>query len=152
MIQLLLEPYPVNPFLVYAALFEKPECLDFLLRPYRDYKPEHLLAMMPDGEQGLVAALIAHNRYQTFTESEVINDPLLIRFIMAPEKSVPISTFNGPREPDQHSTMVRRLLSELLIGHGSAWEQDQFQAFSSGLRLEICNVDDIVKVREGIPR
>jgi hypothetical protein len=152
MIQLLLEPYPVNPFLVYAAFFKKPECLDFLLRPYKDYKPEHLLAMIPDRETWeLVAALIVHRPEQPYTETEVVNDPLLIRFVTLPEKPVPISTFKGPREPEQHSTMIRRLLSELLIGHGSAWEQDQFQAFASGLRLGICNVDDIVKVCEGIP-
>ncbi|KAF8344684.1 hypothetical protein F5887DRAFT_1075096 [Amanita rubescens] len=61
--------------------------------------------------------------------------------------AVPISTFKGPREPEQHSTMIHQLLSELLIGHGSAWEQDQFQAFASGLRLGICNINDIVKPR-----
>ncbi|KAF8320954.1 hypothetical protein F5887DRAFT_927957 [Amanita rubescens] len=45
MVQLLLEPYPVNPFLVYAAFFQDDSCFDFLLRPYQDYLPEHLLAM-----------------------------------------------------------------------------------------------------------
>ncbi|KAF8722469.1 hypothetical protein AX14_009789 [Amanita brunnescens Koide BX004] len=48
MIQLLVEPHLVNPFLVYAALFNSPACLEFLLRPYKDYHPDHLLAMIQD--------------------------------------------------------------------------------------------------------
>ena len=48
MIQLLLEPYPIDPFLVYAGFFDNSRCFDFLLRPYHEYKPQHLLAMIRD--------------------------------------------------------------------------------------------------------
>ena len=46
---LLLEPYPVSPFLVYAAFSPGPECLNFLAcGSYGNYELEHLLQMIPD--------------------------------------------------------------------------------------------------------
>ena len=148
MIQLLLEPYPVNPFLVYAAFFQSPECLDFLLSPYLEYKPEHLLAMIRDPEtRELVAAVLAHTPDETFTTAEAVAmHPLLSRAIASDVIKSPISMFYQPRDPEQHKALIRLLLSELLIGHATPWELRQFQSFSTGLRLGICGVDDIVKV------
>ena len=97
MIQLLLEPYPVNPFLVYMAFFDSPECLDFLLTPYREYKPQHLLAMIPDREtRNLIAAVLAHPRDQMFTLQEVGNNPLLSLATSSDVIRYPISKFYQP--------------------------------------------------------
>ena len=151
MVQLLLEPYPVNPFLVYAAFFDSPECLDFLLTPYREYKPEHLLAMIPDGEtRNLAAAVLAHCSDQRFTLQEVGNDPLLSLATSSDVIRYPVSKFYQPRDLEAHQALIRLLLSELLIGHATPWDLRQFKAFSTGLRLGICEVDDIVKVGEAV--
>ena len=49
LMHLLLEPYPISPFLVYAAFSPGPECLNFLAHgSYSDYKLAHLLQMIPD--------------------------------------------------------------------------------------------------------
>lgn len=151
MIQLLLEPYPVNPFLVYAAFFNNAECLEFLLRPYREYKPEHLLAMMPDREtRDLLAAVIAHDINKPYTHEEVADDPLLSRAVVMEGITMPIPMFADAREPHQHKGLVQGVLANLLIGHADAWKQVQFEAFQAGLHLGICNVDDILKVRQWI--
>jgi hypothetical protein len=80
MIQLLREPYPVDPFLVYAAFFDNSRCFDFLLRPYGEYKPQHLLAMIRDEVTWqLVSALLGHTCDEIFTSEEVASHPLLSR-------------------------------------------------------------------------
>ena len=64
MIQLLVEPHPVNLFLVYTALFNSPACLEFLLHPYKDYHPDHLLAMIQDKSTcDMMAMVLVTTRY-----------------------------------------------------------------------------------------
>ncbi|KAF8332195.1 hypothetical protein F5887DRAFT_1080942 [Amanita rubescens] len=148
MIQLLQEPYPINPFLVYAAFFPDEKCLDFLAKPYGEYKPEHLLAMIPDKEtQALVAAIFAHRPDETHTPIQVARHPLLSRAVVTPNAQIDIAMFAEPRQPDEHTTIIRLLLSDVLIGHAHAWKQLQFKAFAGGLRLGICSIDHIVKPR-----
>ena len=89
MIQLLLEPYPVNPFLVYVAFFDSSKCLDFLLTPYQEYKPQHLLAMIPDRETWN----LVHPHDQMFTLQEVGNNPLLSLATSSDVIRYPISKF-----------------------------------------------------------
>ena len=143
MIQLLLEPYPVDPFVVYAAFFENGDCFDFLLSPYREYQPQHLLAMIRDqNTRKLISALLAFTSAQTFTTEEVAKDPLLSRAVAW----YPLSNLHKPRDAEEHKTLMGLLLCDVLVGHPTPWDLRQFKAFATGLRLGICGVDDIVKV------
>lgn len=140
MVQLLLEPYPVNPFLVYAAFFDNDLCLDFFLQPYQDYLPEHLLAMILDKEtRDLVANVLKLTPKQLID----INSPLVERAITS---EIPQTLLFRERNDWEHDAVVRPLLSLLLLGHHQAWTRCQFQDFQKGLRLGVCYVDDIVKV------
>jgi hypothetical protein len=152
MVQLLLEPHPINPFLVYAAFFDDYMCLDFLLRPYQEYKPEHLLGMIPDHQtRKTVAAIMAFQHDKKFDEiAEAAKDPVAYRASISEVIRAPLSIFKGERDIDQHQKMICGLLAETLIGTAKPWDQEQFKWFARGLRLAICDVDDIVKVRDGI--
>ncbi|KAF8318314.1 hypothetical protein F5887DRAFT_1073440 [Amanita rubescens] len=142
MVQLLLEPYPVNPFLVYAAFFQDDSCFDFLLRPYQDYLPEHLLAMLPDKEtHDLVALVLNMTPDTTLSISDPIHNTLIDR---AAQAEIPAPLFLRVREGDEHEGIVRPLLTALLVGHHAPWQRRQFEAFQKGLRLKLCRVDDIL--------
>lgn len=144
MVQLLLEPYPVNPFLVYAAFFEDDSCFDFLAHPYQHYLPEHLLAMIPDKEtRDLVALVLKMTPDTKLTISDPIHNNLMERAIPA---EIPASLFLRVREGDEHEGIVRPLLTTLLVGHHAPWQRRQFQAFQKGIRLKLCRVDDILPV------
>ena len=143
MIQLLLEPYPIDPFVVYAAFFENRDCFDFLLSPYWEYQPQHLLVMIWDrNTQKLISALLAFTSDQMFTTEEVANDPLLSRAVAW----YPLKNFHKPRDAEEHKTLMCLLLCDVLVGHPTPWDLHQFKAFATGLRLGICGVNDIVKV------
>lgn len=151
MIQLLKEPHPVNPFLVYAAFFDNAACLDFLLRPYKEYKPEHLLAMISDPQtRNTVAGIMNFRHDKNLPVEKAAQDPVIYRASMSEGIRAPLILFKGPRDDDQHQTMMCGLLAESLIGVAKPWEYEQFQWFRDGLKLPICDVDNIVKVREGI--
>jgi len=66
------------------------------------------------------------------------------------EIRAPLTLFETPRDDEQHQKMICGLLAETLIGVAKPWEYEQFKKFREGLELPICEVDDIVKVREGI--
>lgn len=151
MTQLLLEPYPVDLFLVYAAFFNGPECLDLILSPYREYKPLHLQAMIRDQPTRIrIAMLITHTCDETFTTEEVASHPLLSQVVLSDVIWFPITSFCSPHTPEEHQALVCLLLSELLIGHATPWDLRQFKSFSTGLWLGICEVNNIVKVCEAV--
>jgi hypothetical protein len=144
MVQLLLEPYPVNPFLVYAAFFENDSCLDFLTRPYQDYLPDHLLAMIHDKQtRDLVAAVLKMTPQDVISLREPINN-LLVERAMSIE--IPGYLFQRVRHAGEHEGIVRPLLSLLLLGHHAPWTRRQFEGFRKGIRLGLCQVDDMLKV------
>jgi hypothetical protein len=57
----------------------------------------------------------------------------------------PATYFEIVRDEEQHPSVKRQLLSQLLIGHPEPWLHPQFIAFSKGLSLGLCKVKDIVK-------
>lgn len=123
MVQLLLEPYPVNPFLVYAAFFDNDSCIDFLVRPYKDYKPEHLISMILDKEdRDLVFALLKLKPEDKIAFSH----PLFERGVSI---EIPASLFGRKRDDVEQDAIVRPLLCLLLVGHHEPWKRLQFEAF-----------------------
>jgi hypothetical protein len=134
MIQLLVEPHPVNPFLVYAALFNSPACLEFLLHPYKDYHPDHLLAMIQDKlTRDTVAAALVFPVGEGL-DLEKIQKNIVCKRAVDKDLS-PIGLFMGPLDETQHKNFMYLILSDLLVGTGKPWEHDQFIAFSEGLRM-----------------
>lgn len=134
MIQLLVEPYPVNPFLVYAALFNSPACLEFLLRPYKDYHPDHLLAMIHDkSTRDTMAALLVFSPEALKELPKILQHPVTRRAVN--RNISPAGLFIGSRDETQHMNIKRLMLSDLLVGIDKPWEHDQFIAFAEGLRM-----------------
>ena len=136
LMHLLLEPYPVSPFLVYAAFSPGPECLDFLARgSYGDYELEHLLQMIPDKtKHQQVKAVCTMVRTHTI-EPAVIHADIVGRVALG--INFECTFFVTPRDEGQHINFKRRLLAELLLGCPEPWEQRQFLAFTEGFRLEL---------------
>lgn len=159
LVHVLAEPSPVSPFLVYAALFKAPRelenskyedyttprAIDFLARSeYDDYKREHLLAMIPDKKsRRTVAKVFALKPDDKIPWQRISHDSLgrlALTFMEAPA-----TYFEVVRDPMQHTSVKRQLLSQLLIGCHVPWKQPQFIAFSKGLRLGLCKIREIVK-------
>jgi len=149
MVQLLVEPYPVNPFLVYAALLPKgPECLEFLMdppSPDEDYKREYLFAMIPDKDtRKALAELFKLSKGRKASALEAIQDILLRRAIEDPI-GAPATYFVKPRDDAQHANIRSQLFNVLLIGHDEPWTHPHFEAFARGLHLGLCGVPSIMK-------
>ncbi|KAF8325297.1 hypothetical protein F5887DRAFT_926200 [Amanita rubescens] len=134
MIQLLVEPHPINPFLVYAALFNSPACLEFLLHPYKDYHPNHLLAMIQDkSTRDTFAAALVFPVGEKLDPAKIAKNLVCQRAV---EKDLsPAGLFMDPLDEAQHKNFMHLILSDLLIGTGKPWEHDQFLAFTEGLRM-----------------
>lgn len=151
MAQLLVEPYPVNPFLVYAAFFPGRESLEFLLDPLveddEDYKRDYLHAMIPDRETRMaLAELFKLSPDQIIPVHEAVEHVLFRRAFEDPI-GAPATFFSGPfpRDVHQHANIRQELFNLLLIGHHKPWTHPHFTAFARGLRLGLCNVPVFVK-------
>ncbi|KAF8346155.1 hypothetical protein F5887DRAFT_916839 [Amanita rubescens] len=148
MVQLLAEPYPVNPFLVYAAFFSEREPLEFLMDPTSpddEYKRDHLLAMIPDKEtRRALAELFKLDKKKTVSALQASRHPLYRRAFEDPI-GAGATFFNEARDDDQHENIRRQLFNVLLIGHDEPWKHPHFIAFSRGLRLGLLRVKHIVK-------
>jgi hypothetical protein len=149
MVQLLVEPYPVNPFLVYAAFFNPgPESLEFLLDPPLeddDYKHEYLCAMVPDKQTCKALIDLFKLRNDTiFPFREAAKHDLLRRAFNNPI-GAPATFFSGTRDDKQHANIKQQLFNLLLTGHSKPWKHPHFIAFACGLCLGLCNVPVFVK-------
>jgi hypothetical protein len=164
LVHLLAEPSPISPFLVYAALFKPPEALDFLERTdyedyttpraldflarpeYDEYRREHLLAMIPDKKtRRKVAKAINLTPHDSIPWQRMARDPLgsiAMTFMEAPATYLQ----QVPRDEKIHASVKRQLLGHLLIGSHIPWKMPQFIAFSTGVRLGLCKIREIVKV------
>lgn len=150
MVQLLVEPYPVNPFLVYAALFPGPESLKFLLDPPiedDDYKHEYLCAMIPDKETCKALIELFKLRKDTIIPLCEAVEHVLLRRAFDDPIGAPATFFSGPdpRDDNQHANIKQQLFNLLLTGHHEPWKHPHFMAFARGLRLGLCNVPVFVK-------
>ena len=130
LMHLLLEPYPISPFLVYAAFSPGPA-----RGSYGDYKLAHLLQMIPDKtKRQQVKAVCAMERTHII-QPAVMHADIVGRLALG--INFECTFFVTPRDEGQHISFKRRLLAELLLGCPEPWEQRQFLAFTEGFRLEL---------------
>ena len=140
LVQFLLMPYPVNPFLVYAAFFSGPECIDFLLH---DDQWESVLKLLPNKVREEVEAVRALTKTKKLEPSNLGNEIIGQQALLL--GNVDAIFFIKPRDDRQHVNFRREVLCRILIGHSEPWAHPQFNAFAKGLRLVLCGVDHIVK-------
>ncbi|KAK2463499.1 hypothetical protein APHAL10511_004585 [Amanita phalloides] len=137
LIHLLVEPYPISPFLLYAACFSDATCLT--------QNPDHLIALVPDKQvQHLISAILAFKTTITLSPAEALRHPVASHALEL--GLVELDFFHEAREEGLHGLLVMQLLATMLLGHADPWSHQHFLAFSDGFNLKFLGLDQLVKV------